>query len=828
MGTTLQDLRYAARSLRRQPGFTAVVVFTLAVGIGANTAIYSLVDATLLRSLPFQEPDRLMKVSLTVPATPGRLSRIAADDMVWSYPKYETFRKSQDAFQDTAVYRATNFNLTSSGQPDRLLGEIVGGAYFDLLGVKAVAGRTFLQEEDVTAGKDFVAVISHDLWVHRFGSDPGVLRQTISLDGRPHQILGVVPAGFQGLTGPADVWVPVHTLSEGELSQPWSHSWSLVARLKPGVSLTQAEAAVTLLGKQINAAFPDSFMHGDAGWGAKARPLDATRLEPSFRQAVLVLFGAVSFVLLIACANIANLLMARGAERHREVAIRLAVGANRARLVRQFLTESILLGALGGLASIAMAYAGVRALAAVNPGTNDTFTFGHRLPGLTVLALDSIRLDGRALLFTFFAALVTGLLFGILPAVQGSRADLTSAMKGGGRASSVIAGRSVLVVAEVCLAVVLLSGAGLMIKSFGRLIATRSGVDPENVLTVRVSLPEAFAEHGGSTTFFTSLEQRIAGLPGVVSAGASNCHPLAGGCNGTIILFPDRPPVPRGSEPGIGVEFVTPGYFVTLKIPLLRGRWFAAGDRQGSPKVAVVSETAARRFWPGEDPIGKPIGIGMGGFDKGVEVIGIVGDVRYGQMDEAPRPEVYISCLQTPRSTLVLYARTSGNPEALAAAVRQQVQDLNRDVPVYDIKTMTERIRDATSKARFSAVLLAVFAGIALVLAAVGIYGVMSYLVTQRTREIGIRIAMGATPREVLSMVVRRGAVLALSGIAAGTAAALAATRVLATLLYGVKPGDPATYAAMAALLAVVALIASYVPARRASAIDPSSALRME
>jgi putative ABC transport system permease protein len=827
METIVQDLRYAARTLLRQPGFTAVAVFTLAVGIGANTAIYSVVDATLLRTLPYQDPDRLMRVSLTTPSAPGRGSRQPNDDMSWSYPKYQTFRDSQQVYSSTAVYRSQAYNLTGVGDPERLAAEIVGADYFPLLGVRAEVGRTFLPEEDVTPEKDFVAVMSHGLWERRYGADPQIVGKTINLDSRPFTIVGVLPAGFQALSGGADLWMPAHIFNgPDELDQAGSHSWSMVARLKPGVSPAQAMSAVSLLGPRIDETWP---MGNFRGWGAKARILNETRMEPTIRKSVLVLFGAVSFVLLIACVNIANLLLARGSSRSREMAVRLAIGANRGRLVRQLLTESVLLALVGAAASVALAYAGVRALEAINPAAGDTFTFGKRLSGLTVVGLRSIHLDARALLFTLGIALATGVLFGLIPALAGARADVTGALKSGGSRAGIAAnsGKSVLVVVEVALAVVLLTGAGLMLKSFGRLIATRSGVDPENVLTMRINLPNAmFAT--GSTGFFEPLERRVAALPGVLSAGLSNCHALAGRCNGTIIWFRDRTPVPPGTEPGVGVQFVSPDYFKTMRIPLLKGRWFTAADRKGTSKVVVINETAARRFWPGEDPVGRPIGVGQGGFGDRAEIIGVVGDVRYGQMDEPPQPDVYISHLQASRGSMVLFARTVGNPAAMTQAMEHEVHALNQDLPVFDVKTMNERIRDATSRARFSAILLAVFAAIALILAAVGIYGVMSYLVTQRTREIGIRIALGAGSAEVLALVVRRGAVLAAAGIGVGVFGALVTTRVLATLLYEVKPGDPATYVTISAVLAVVALVASYIPARRASSVDPSSALRAD
>ena len=830
METILQDLRYATRTLARQPGFTAIAVFTLAVGIGANTAIYSVVDATLLRALPFQNPDRLMKVSLVAPA---RFGGPPQDDVVWSYPKYQTFRQSQMVFSDSAVYRPTLVNLTGTNEPEQIRGEIVGASYFPLLGIKPAAGRSFLESEDVIPERDMVAMISHSFWERRYGADAAAVGKSIGLDLKSYTIVGVVPAGFQGLTGPADVWLPAHVLrGPDDLGQRWSHSWEMVARLKPGIGVEQARSAVTLLGTLIDQAHPAP--RNQAAWGAKARTLSEARLDPAIRKSVLVLFGAVSFVLLIACVNIANLLLARGSTRSREIAIRLATGANRRRLVRQLLTESLMLAMLGAVASVVLAWAGVQALNLINPANPNTVgnAFGRRLAGMSALGLSGIRLNSRALLFTFGIALLTGILFGLAPAFQGSRANVADALKSGGARPSglagvrVLTGKSVLVVTEVALAVMLLIGAGLMIKSFGRLIATRTGVDPDHVLTVRINLPGA-GRAPGVVAFFSQLEARVASQPGVVSTGLMNCHALSGGCGGTIISFPGRPPVPQGSEPPVGLPMASPGYFKTMKIPLLRGRMFTDSDRPDTPKVVLINETAARSFWPGEDPIGQHIGLGANGYER-AEVIGIVGDVRYGQMDEPAKPDVYINFAQAPRGALILYARTSGNPAALTQAVRQEVHALNRDLPVFDVKTMSDRISAATARARFSAILLAVFAGIALALSAVGIYGVMSYLVTQRTREIGIRMALGARQGDVLSLVLGRGITLAAVGVALGVGGALAATRLLETMLYEVRPGDLETYLVIAGVLLGVALAASYIPARRAAWVDPSSALRAE
>ncbi|HKE22605.1 MAG TPA: ABC transporter permease [Bryobacteraceae bacterium] len=816
----MQDLRYALRTVMRQPGFSAVAIFTLAIGIGANTAIYSVVDATLLRPLPFHDPDRLMKVSLVMPPMFGRPSN---DTMIWSYPKYQAFCSMQDVFEETALYGLWQGTVTGTGEPERVRGEQVTASYFPALGIRAAVGRTFLPEEDSLPERDMVAIISYGLWQRRFAGDRAAIGSTIELDFQKYTIVGVLPAAFRGLRGPGDVWLPIHTLSGRILNESQSHSWELVARLKPGVSAVRAESVVTQLGAAVDRAIPDPRR---SGWGAKARTLEETRLEPTLRKAVLVLYGAVTFVLLIACANIANLLLARGAARRREIAVRLALGAGRRRLVRQFLTESATLAILGAVASLPVAWAGVRALAAANPGATGPQTFG-RLPGLTLLGLGSIQMNWRVLLFTLAATVVTGVLFGLLPAIEGARSEIAGTLKNSDVRVSGGTARRLLVVSEIALAMVLLTGAALMLKSFARLIATGIGIDPERLLTVRLEPPQR--PGGDSNAFFVEMERRAASLPGVISTGLNNCAPVSGGCNGTLIGFPDRGAVAPSAQPSIGIVWASPTYLKTMKLPLLKGRWFTPADRVGSPKVMVVNEAAARTFWPGEDPVGHRATAGQGGYGgDGAEVIGVVADVRYLQADEPVRPDVYVPYLQSPRSNMLLYIRTAGDPAALIGEVRREVRALNRDLPLFDIQTMDTRISGATSKPRFTAILLAVFAGIALCLAAIGIYGVMSYLVTQRTREIGIRMALGARRKDVLSLVIRRGTILAAFGIGIGTAGALAATRALTTLLYEVQPGDPATYVEIGAILAVVALAACYLPAHRASIIDPSLALRAE
>jgi putative ABC transport system permease protein len=821
-----QDLRYARRSLASQPAFTAIVVVTLAIGIGANTAIYTVVDSTMLRSLPFRDPDRLMRVSLTSEPEPdGRPGR---EDMIWSYPKYKTFRENQQVFEDTAIYRAITLNLTGTGEAERLRTEEVGAGYFPILGVSAEVGRTFLPEEDVTPGKDLVAVISYGLWHRQFGGERTIIGKTISLDLQSFTVVGVLPPHFQGLAGPADVWVPIHRQSAESLDQPWGHAWQFVARLKPDVSIEQARSAVLVVGRIVDETYPPP--NGGVKWSARATALNDNRLDPAIRESVLILFGAVIFVVLIACVNVANLLLARGSGRQREIAIRCAIGAGRGRVMRQLLTESLLLAVLGGAASLAVAYASVYFLSTLNPAVN-TFVFGGGLPGLTLLGFSSIRLDSSALIFTFVTALLAGLLFGLAPAWHAARTDLTGALKKSADRSfafNFVSAKSILVILEVALALVLLAGAGLMIKSVARLSATHIGVDADNVLTARLSLPPGERNFADSIHFFTALQQRMSTQPGVIDAAIGSCHALASGCGSTIIWFRDRAEVPRGTEPGIGVLRVSPEYFKTMKIPLVRGRLFTTADREDAPKVAIINETAAQQYWPGQDPIGKPIGIGINGFADRVEVIGVVGDVRYGRMEQLPQPDAYVSYLQGPATNMFLFARTTGDPAALIPSVRRHVQAINSDLPIYDVKTMRERIGDATARMRFNAILLGIFAAIAIVLSAVGVFGVMSYLVRQSTREIGIRMALGARAEDVVRDAMRRAAGLVFAGTIIGLVGSLAATRVLATSLYEVTPADPHTYVVISAVLGLVAMLASYIPARRASLVDPSITLRSD
>jgi len=700
-------------------------------------------------------------------------------------------------------------------------------------------GRTFLPQEDAIPERDWVVVISRGLWQRRFGGDPAIVGKTITLDLKNYTVVGILPAGFQGLSGPADIWVPVHRAPAADLNQAFAHAWQFVARLKHGVSIEQAKAATVVLGRLVDETHK-SPTPGAAAWGANTEALNDGRIDPMMRRAVLVLSGAVTCVLLIACVNVSNMLLARSTTRRREIAIRAAIGAGRTRVMRQLLTESMLLALVGGAASVVVSYLGVSALNVINPAGN-ALGFGAgpsalpaswRLSGLTLLALNSIHVDSRALLFTFVIATLTGMLFGLAPAWQASRAELSDALKKSHEHLSVlhVRGKAVLVVVEIALAFVLLTGAGLAIKSLGKLTSTPIGIDAENVLTLRLGLPSPMGAASPESTinFFEQLQERVTAQSGVVSAGLATCHALAGFCGSTVVWLRDRPEVPRGTEPAIEVVRVSPSYFATMKLPLIGGRLFTKADRPGTPKVVIITATTAQRYFPGEDPIGKHIGLGINGFAQRAEIIGIVGDVRHGQPDQPPVPDAYVSLLQAPQSNVYLFARTANNPIASLPAIRQQVAALNRDLPIYDVRTMANRVSDAAGRARFNAILLGIFAAIAIALAAIGIYGVISYAVRQRTREIGIRVALGARSQDVVRHEVRRAAALIFSGTFLGLAGALAATRVLATTLYEVKPHDPQTYLVTAVLLAGIALLASYVPARRASVVDPAITLRTE
>jgi putative ABC transport system permease protein len=820
-----QDLRFAVKSFLRTPGFTAVAVLTLAIGIGANTAIFSAVNALLLRPLPYPEPDRLMKVSLTSPAS----AHGPADaDRVWSYPKFAVFRDAQTVFEDLSLWTDYQLTATTEGEAERVRLEFVGARYLPILGVRPARGRNFLPEEDQHGGGPKVIILGDAFWQRRFSADPAVLGRTLSVSGDQYTIVGVLPPGFSGLSGHAELMIPIMSQPAEEINQAWSHSYYAVGRLKRGISREQAVLEAQLLGGRVAAAYPHPETRGEV-WGATARLLDATRVDPLVRRSLLVLLGAVGLVLLIACANVANLFLVRAAGRRREIAVRLAVGAGRGRLVRQLLTESLLLSAVGGAASLLLAWWGVTLLSTINPANA---LRAQRLEGLGAVSFSSIHLDAAAFSFAALMTLVTGLVFGLMPALKATHPALTSELKEGTapepRTGSFrgFSSRNVLAAGEIALALVLLAGSGLMLRSLGKLLSIDPGFRTDKVLTLWLNAPPDYGRDS-LPGFYDVMLDRLRVIPGVSGAALGDCPPLNGGCNVTGMYFRDRPPAAPGTSPDIGMHWITPDWNQVIGVPLVRGRMLNASDRRGNRKAVLVSETAARKFWPGEEALGRPVGLGQGGFSEDTAyVVGIVGDVRFGTLDAPPMPEAYVSIYQSPRGRMMVFLRTSGDPVAVAGAARQVLREFAPGVPVYDIRTLESRAGDAMSHARFSAILLALFAIVALALATLGTYGVISFGVAQRTREIGIRVALGAGRGDVIRMIVGQGIRIAAAGAALGLVAAWLATGVMRSLLYDVAPSDPVTFAAIVALIGIAATLASWIPARRAARLDPVETLR--
>lgn len=820
-----QDLRFALRTLRRSPGFTATVVLTLAVGIGANTAIFSAVNALLLRPLPFHEPDRLVKVSLTSPGSPNEP---AEDDITWSYLKATTFAESQTTLETPSFYVSWQYTSRGEDMVERLTGELTDSRYLPTLGIQPAIGRNFASDEDASPGGPRVALLSDAFWKRRFNADPAIVGQPLDLDGQPYAVIGVMPPGFRGLTGSADYWVPVRSLPADDLDGSWSHFLMMVARLRPGVSIESAVADVQRVGAIVDATYPNPFVTTEH-WGATARPLDALRVDPLVQRSLLVLLGAVGLVLLIACANVANLFLVRASGRQREIAVRMAVGARRGRLVRQLLTESALLAALGGVVGVVVAWWGTRLLSTLDLAT---VTRAQGIRGLGAVGFDSIRLDGPTLGIAIALTAATGLLFGLVPALRATRPSLTGALKEEQGASSSDGSprrpsmRNVLVVAEIALAVVLLAGSGVMLRSLGKLLDVNPGFDSGGVLTLRLNVDGATGRDSLPSTYDVML-QRLAGLPGVASVAMGDCPPLNGGCSGTIIERLDRPTPTPGTEPVLGVHWVTPGWFATLRVPLVAGRLLDESDRQGARKVLLISESAAREYWPGEDPLGRAVRVGQGFFwSDTAYVVGVVGDVRYNTVDAPPQPDFYVSYYQSPTRRMMVYLRTASDPAALAEPARRVLTEVLPGTPIYDARTLESRTADASAYARFSTLLLGLFAAVALSLAMIGSYGVIAYTVAQRRREIGVRMALGATTGNVIRLVMGRGLGLAAAGAVLGVLGALAATRLLDPLLFEVAPNDPTTFVAIVAALLAAVLLACWLPTRRATQVAPSEALR--
>jgi len=791
-----QDLVHASRQMRKAPLFTLIAILTLALGIGATTTIFSVVDAVVLRPLPYPEPDRLMRLWETNPQT---------DDFSVSDPNFLDWRHANRSFTDMAAIRSASLTLVGDGEPVRLNAAAVTASLFPLLGVQPALGRAFLPEEDRPGGASQVVVLSHRLWQSRFGADPGIVGRSLRLDGRSFTVLGVLPAGFNFLPW-ADLWMPLAPDAAADRTDKWL---DVVARLKPGVSMTQARADLDGIGRRLAERYPES----NRDWGVRIVSFPEWIVGPRVTRTMLVLFAAVGLLLLMACVNVSNLLLARASVRGREMGLRAALGAGRARLIRQLLTESVLLAGCGAVAGLGLAHGAVRLLKAIGPEG--------------VPRLDEIRLDGRVLAFTVAAALLTGLLFGLAPALQASRANLYALLQQGGR-TALVAGRRLrdaLVVGELALAMVLVTGAGLMIGSFLRLQRVDAGFDPEGVLAVQVELPDREYPPERRIVALPEMLARIAALPGVQATGATNAPPF--GAFRPNINFTVDGRETQGPEDFLSADWraVTPGFFRTMGIPLRRGRLFTEADRDGSLETVVISQALADRLWSGEDPVGRRILWGGTGGHP-LTIVGVVGDVRDVDLEAAPRSVLYLPYGQCPWAQMTLLIKTGlikseGSPAGLTDAIRREIRAQDAHLPIPEIRPLGESLAGAVEAPRFRMLLFALFATVALLLAVIGVYGVMSFAVAQRTREIGVRLALGARPWSVVALVLRRGLVLTCAGIALGWAVAFALTRFLASLLYGTAPTDAATFTTVALLLSAVATAAGLFPASRAAAVDP-------
>ena len=812
----VQDLRYGLRTLAKNPGFTAVAVLTLALGIGANTAIFSVVNALLLRPLPFPAPDQLVRVVSV------RLRENAPDNA--SYPDFADWRAQNHVFERMAAFHIDSFTLTGQGEAAHIPGAVVSAELFSLLGVRPALGRAFLPEEDKLGAADggLVVILSHRLWQERFGADPGIVGRTIELDNRSFTVVGVMPAGFQFpiQAGPIDFWTTVavefiaptgfHPMAE----QRGAHYLDVIARLKPHVSQAQAQAEMRTIVNALNKQYPEN-----APRGVRIVP-ELDQLVGDVRPALLVLLAAVGCVLLIGCANVANLLLARATARQKEMAVRGALGAGRGRIIRQLLTESLLLASLGGTLGTALGLWGIHSVVCLVP------------QGIPRLA--DIHLDGSVLVFTILLSLLTGILFGLAPALQVSRPNVIESLKEGGRglADSLPRSRmrSFLVVSDVAVAVVLLVGAGLLIQSFWRLRRVDLGFNPHRLLTFKIDLPYTRYSGVHQTRFFQQAVVRLNRLPGVRSASAVLPLPLDGDEIDTSFDIEGRP-VASADQPRTNYSWTEPGYFRTLGIPLLRGRDFTEREDLKATPVVIINETLARSFFPHRDPIGLRIkpGISNGYKESPMrEIVGVVGDVKLNGLTAQAGPQVYVPLAQSPLGSMIVVVRTEVDPLSVAPTVRREVAAMDKDLPIYGVRTLDQYFAQSVAQSRFDSLLVGVFAALALALAAVGLYGVVSYSATQRTHEIGVRMALGAQKGDVIELVVGQGFKLSLIGVGIGITGALMLTRFLSSLLYGVRPTDPLTFIAVSMILTSVALMASYIPARRATKVDPMVALRYQ
>ncbi|MGH9767659.1 MAG: ADOP family duplicated permease [Blastocatellia bacterium] len=809
--TLMQDLRYSARLMLKQPGFTAIAVLTLALGIGANTAIFSVVNGVLLRALPYYEPERLVMVWAEQPIQQAQLG---VTDYPVTVADFVDWRNQNQVFEHMAAMFGHRPNLTGGGEPESVAALYASASLFPLLGARLAMGRAFLSEEDL-AGADRVVVLSHGLWQERYGADPKIIRQKITLDNKAYTVIGVTAPGFQfpqrgevparfRVATKIDLYLPF-AFTPAEMNDRLDERLAVIARLKPGVSVEQANSDMSAIARRLAEQYPRT----NKGRGARLTPLQQQAVGKA-RKALLVLLGAVGFVLLIACANVASLLLARAARRQKEMAIRAALGASRWRVVRQLLIESLLLAISGGAAGLLLAWRLVELLLSIAP---------DNLP-----RAQDIRLDTRVAGFTLVVSLLTGIVFGLLPALQASKINFGEALKEGARDAAGLLRRRLrgfLVVGEVALASVLLIGAGLLIRSFARLTEVDPGFDPRRILMMNVWPQPAKYTNSQANAFHQRTLERVRALPGVEAAAMVYSAPLSGEGLSDSFGIEGRPAEKTFNA---GVRIISPDFFKTFRVPLVNGRLLAESDDATAPPVVVVNESLARIYFANENPVGKRI-ISSGGTRA---IVGVVGDVKHSALDEEAKAEIYRPMAQSTRRTMTLAVRASGDPPQMVAAVRGQVRAADKEIPISNLQTMERLMDKSVAPRRFNMLLLGAFALVGLALAAVGLYGVMSYTVTQRTREIGVRMAMGAQTGDVLRLVIGEGMKLALIGALLGLAGALALTRLLKTLLFGVSATDPLTFIGIAALLIIVALLACWIPALRAAKVDPMVALRID
>ena len=816
--TMMKDVRYGIRNLRKHPGFSIIVVTVLALGIGANSAIFSVVNGVLLRPLPYRDSDQLVMIW-------GNFLKLNIERLTAKSAEYEDYRAQGQVFEQVAAFENLSLSLTGENQAERITGARVSANLFPMLGAQVEQGRGFLSDENQTSNKP--VVLSHGFWRRRFSDSASAVGQTLRLDDQNYTVIGVMAEGFQfpharlPFAEPADLWIPLNYSREQVAQRQGPYYLHVISRLKSDVTLAQARAEMNALGRRFENEHrgyrgPNG---ADGGWRITLSPLQEEAVGSS-RRALLLLFGAVALVLLIACANVANLLLVRAAIRQKELALRLALGASRWRITRQLLVESLILAVLGGVSGLLIAVWGVDSLASLR---------AENLP-----RMQEINVDWRVLVFTVLLTILTALIFGLVPAWQASNFNLQRTLKENKGAA--IGGwrrhywRNGLLIAEVALSLVVLIGAGLLVNSFLRLQHIRPAIATDKLLTVEINLSDSrYREPAQISGFFQELVRRAEAMPGVVAASLSTARPLSGAARNDPFSVEGRP-LDLGNPSFAGWQMVGANYFQTLGIPLVQGRDLTFQDMaEAAPAVAVINETMAHRYWPNENPIGRRITVGLPRADNPwATIIGIAKDLPHRAIDSLPEPDWYLSRPPGPQHNQILFVRSAVNPSQLATPIRDVIAEIDRDQPVTNIKTMSDVVAGTVAPRKFNMVLFGLFAVIAMLLAALGIYGVMAYSVSQRTQEIGIRMALGAQKSDVVGLIIRNGVMLTLIGVAVGLALALALTRLMTTLLFGITPNDATTFAAVSAFLILMALVACYIPARRATNVDPLVALRYE